>query len=172
MSTKPSDRGLLEKIPGRDALDRPDHSTTRILGQGPAQHMDMVTVKDNIPYVNVVAVPEARHGLQDQLFHDRIKRPLPVLYRQLDVMVALRHLVVPTPIPVRELDQHTKTLVPCFARRQFSPETRAQGVDAAFLKDVEALQDRITQMAHQLDPGPIRSITGHEFYTKTFFEYL
>ena len=39
-------------------------------------------------------------------------------------------------------------------------------------KDVEALQDGITQMAHQLDPERIRSITGHEFYTKTFFEYF
>ncbi len=39
-------------------------------------------------------------------------------------------------------------------------------------RDVEALQDRITQMVHQLDPERIRSITGYEFYTKTLFEYF
>ena len=38
--------------------------------------------------------------------------------------------------------------------------------------DVKALQEKITDMVRQLNPMTIKSITNHELYTKTFFEYF
>ena len=39
-------------------------------------------------------------------------------------------------------------------------------------KDTQALQTKITEMVEQLTPEPIKSITGYDLYTKTFFEYF
>jgi len=41
-----------------------------------------------------------------------------------------------------------------------------------FFKDIQALQNKITEMVKQLSPEVIKSITGYDVYTKTFFEYF
>ena len=39
-------------------------------------------------------------------------------------------------------------------------------------KDVETLQEKITEMVKQLNPQLIKSITSYNLYTKCFFEYF
>jgi len=41
-----------------------------------------------------------------------------------------------------------------------------------FFEDIQALQNKITEMVKQLSPEVIKSITGYDVYTKTFFEYF
>ena len=45
-------------------------------------------------------------------------------------------------------------------------------VSMKFFDTTKALQDKITEMVHQLKPNLIKSITGYELYTKTFIEQL
>lgn len=41
-----------------------------------------------------------------------------------------------------------------------------------FFKSTKILQNKITEMVGQLTPGLVKSITGYELYTKTFYEQI
>ncbi|WP_415859568.1 transposase [Aureibaculum sp. 2210JD6-5] len=45
-------------------------------------------------------------------------------------------------------------------------------VTMKLFKDITILQDKITEMVNQLNPRLVKSITGYELYSKTFFEYF
>jgi len=77
---------------------------------------------------------------------------------------ACQNIYVPKNIKLIRIPPYSPELNPAEKVWQWMKDKVAM----KFFKDIETLQEKITQMVHQLNPKLVKSITGYELYTKNF----
>ncbi|WP_345027223.1 IS630 family transposase [Flavivirga jejuensis] len=81
---------------------------------------------------------------------------------------ACQSIIVPDNIKLIRIPPYSPELNPAEKIWQWMKNKVAMKL----FKDITILQDKITEMVDQLEPELVKSITGYELYTKTFFEYF
>lgn len=85
-----------EYLPRGDTLHQPHHLTSRIPREKPAQHMHMILVKTHRVHLNLIALLEPSHHLDNHLFNLLREQTPAVFHRQLKMIIALRDVMIPS----------------------------------------------------------------------------
>ena len=104
-------RNLLEDIFGGNALDQPDHLTAGVRWQKLGQKMQVVLIKTVVADFNGVAFFNPLQTFPNYLLHPVIQQRFSVLYRDLNVIVALGNIVIPMPNWLIDIS-HNVSIVP------------------------------------------------------------
>jgi len=80
-----------------ERLDPPDDLPSGVLWEELAEDMDVVLIEPDLVDIDCEAFLETFERLEDRVDHLRLKYCPPILDRELDVVVALRDVVVPPP---------------------------------------------------------------------------
>ena len=91
------DLGKLETGCCREGLDPTNDLSTGVLGEALAENVDVVLIEANVVDIDGKTILEASEDIEDRVDHVLFEDGLPVLDRQLDVVVALGDVVVPMP---------------------------------------------------------------------------
>ena len=101
------DPGELEAGLSSERFDPPDDLSARIFWQELTENVHVILIESHVVNVDGKPLLESLEHLENRVDDLRLKNHMPILDRELNVVVALRDIVIPTPEVGVEVDHGT-----------------------------------------------------------------